>query len=73
MLLRFKGSKFPLMVIVLLTLKSRIEPKLALIFVKLHVPDEFILLEAIEVSAILEPLILAFNDILPSIIVKSAI
>jgi hypothetical protein len=61
------------MVIELLTLKSRIVPKLALIFVKLHVPLESIFLDVIEVSAILKPLIAALVDISPSTIVPSAI
>ena len=53
----FKGSKFPLMLICV-----------PLIFVKVHVPDESILLEVIEASANLEPLILAPLDISESII-----
>ena len=60
------------MVIELLTLKSRILPKLALIFKNLHVPDESILLEAIEALAILEPLISALVAICELVIASEA-
>jgi uncharacterized membrane protein YphA (DoxX/SURF4 family) len=60
------------MVIVLLTLKSRIVPKLALIFIKLHVPLESILFEVIVPLAILEPLISALVAICKLVILLVA-
>ena len=60
------------MLILLLTLKSRIVPKLPLIFVKLHVPLESILFEVIETLAILEPLISALVAICKLVILLVA-
>ena len=60
-LLVFKGTKFPLSVICV-----------PLIFVKVHVPDGSILLEAIEEFASLEPLISALVAMSLLTIVPSA-
>ena len=61
-LFAIKGTKFPLSVICV-----------PLIFVKVHVPDESILLEAIEAFANLEPLISALVDMSLLTIVKFCI